>query len=330
MKKIAFIARGLTKNGVRSFIETKLSMSNAGQDIQYLLFTDEKKYKMQFPNLKVIYIKNFNKVVWDYLLLPIYLFIYKIEEVIYTKNIIPFTHALFKWKKINYVLDLAFKYKELKAYRPIDSFYMNTFLGLSLKKADEVWAISKFTKEEIIKFYPRTNSKKIKITNLPINNVFKKIKNKKQIELVKKKYNLADKFIFYCGSISPRKNILKLLKAFNKIDKDIPHYLYLVSSRSWLSDKVFKYLKEHSNMKVRLIKDVADSELAVFYSIADLFVYPSLYEGFGLPIKEAEACECKVLTSNFGAMKEVANKNAILVDTKTVSELAKGIKKALR
>ena len=113
------------------------------------------------------------------------------------------------------------------------------------------------------------------------------------------------------------KNILNLLKAFNEIKDEVPHDLYLVSSRIWNSDDVLEFLDKNLKNRVRIIKGVTDKELAVFYSIADLFIYPSLYEGYGLPIKEAEACGCKVLTSNFGAMKEVAGEMTKLMDSKS-------------
>jgi len=329
MNKIAFIARGLSKNGVRSFIEAELEKENQKKESIYFVFTDEKKYVEKFSNLNIIYIKRFNKIIWDYFLLPYYLYKHKIKKVIYTKNIIPFTHSIFKWEKVIYVLDLAFKYPELKAYKLDNYLYMNLFLGFSLKIADKIIAISKFTKKEILKFYPEVNSKKIIVKYLPINQIFKKNINKTLLNKVKNKYNLSNNFIFYCGSISPRKNILFFLKAFNKVKKDISQDLYLVSSRIWSSPEVADYINKNLKKRVRIIENVTDEELAVFYSLADLFVYPSLYEGFGLPIKEAEACGCKVLTSNFGAMKEISSNKNILVDSKNIDKFSNALLKEL-
>lgn len=323
--KTAFIARGLSKNGVRSFIETEFEKENKKKRSNLIVFTDEKDYQARFPNLEVVYIKATNKLVWDYLVLPFYLKKYKVEEAIYTKNIVPFTHVFGNWKKISYVLDLAFKYPELKAYKKFDALYMNLFLGLSLRISDEIWPISEFTKNEICNFFPFTKNKKIIVKDLMISNIFKKVKDRKEISKIKKKYQLNDKFIFYCGSISPRKNILNLLKAFNEVKDNFDHDLYLVSSRSWNSDDVLDYLDKNLKDRARIIQGITDEELVSFYSIADLFVYPSLYEGYGLPIKEAEACGCKVLTSNFGSMKEVAGKKTFRVDTKNVNKLSESI-----
>lgn len=330
MSKIAFVARGLSKNGVRSFIETELDKENKKANSNYLLFTDEKEYKDKYKNLKTVYIKPRNKIIWDYIVLLFYLKKHKIDEAIYTKNIVPFTHVLGAWKKTVYVLDLAFKYPDLKAYKKLDSLYMSLLLGLSLRIADEIWAISKFTKDEVLKFFSFVDDKKIMVKHLPINNVFKKITNKKEINRVRTKYGLNNKFIFYCGSISPRKNILNLLKAFDSIKNKIPHNLYLVSSRIWNSDDVLAYLDQNLKDRVRIIKGVTDAELAVLYSIADLFVYPSLYEGYGLPIKEAEACECRFLTSDFGAMREIVEGKTSVTNSKNVESLKKDILRLIR
>lgn len=331
-EKIALIARGLTLNGVRSFIESVVAKENDApkSNETFFLFTDEEKYQKRFKNIKVIYIKKSNKLFWDYLALPYYLYKYQIKEAIYTKNIIPFTHFIFSWKKTIYVLDLAFKYPKLKAYRFWDSLYMNLFLGISVKNSDKILAISKFTRDEIVKFYPFVNKNKISVNYLPINPIFRKIENKKDIQSLINKYKLELPFIFYCGSISPRKNILNLLKAFGIVKNDLPHNLYLLSSRNWNSGEVFTYLNQQADEKVKIINNVSDEELAIFYSIADLFVYPSIYEGFGLPIKEAEACRCKVLTSNFGAMKEISGKETFLVDSANAKEMASKIKKIVK
>lgn len=327
MKKVAYIARGLSKNGVRSFLETNLQNLDK-QEAEYYLFTDEKEFSNKFPDLKVIYIKKANKLYWDNILLTKEILKLKMDEVIYPKNIIPVFHLFLPITKTIYVLDLAFKYKELNAYKKTDSLYMNLFLGLSLIFANKIIAISNFTKNEIIKFYPLIKKDKIVVEHLKPNSIFKKIIDKKKINEVIKKYNLKLPFIFYCGSISPRKNILSLLRAFNEIKEEIPHNLYLLSSRQWNAEKELKMVAELSP-RVRIIKDVPDKDLVVFYSVADLFVYPSLYEGFGLPIKEAEACGCKVVTNNFGAMKEISKNKSLLINTSDFKNFYKFLLKEL-
>jgi len=330
MSATAFIARGLSKNGVRSFIETDLTELNNKEDKETIVITDDRSFEKQFSNLRVIYIKPCNKFTWDNLFLTKKLIELKAKKVIYTKNIIPFIHLLFSWEKVVYVLDLAFMYKNLHAYKFFDSLYMRIFFNSSIRGADKIVAISKFTKSEIINFFPKIDPKKIDVRYLLVNKIFKRISNKIEINNIIKKYGLKIPFIFYCGSISPRKNILNLLKAFNLVKNDISHDLYLLSSRNWNADNELNFLNKELKNRAKIIKNVSDEELAVFYSIADLFVYPSLYEGFGLPTKEAEACGCRVLTSNFGVMKEVVGGKTRLVDTKDIKKFTEIILKELK
>lgn len=328
MKKIALVARGLSKNGVKSFIETNLNKFNKEKRQNLIIFTDEKDFINKFSNLKTVYIRSRNKLLWDNIHLLLALLKNQVDEVIYTKNIIPLSHLFFSFKKTIYVLDLAFKYPKLKAYKILDTFYMNSFLGLSLKFADKIISISQFTKDEIMKFYPKTNKQKIKVQHLAISEIYKKVTDQKKINEIIEKYDLKLPFMFYCGSISPRKNILNLLKAFQSIQNKIPHQLYLLSSRNWNSRKEITIVENNFEKRIRIISNVTDKELAVFYSIADLFIYPSLYEGFGLPIKEAEACGCKVLCADIPTSREVSSKVAFFnLDKNNLSEKIKEIVK---
>lgn len=328
MKKIGFIARGLSKNGVRSFIETDLEKYNLEKKENYFIFTDEKSFITKYPNLKVIYLKKSNKLFWDNFLLTKHLLKIKINEVIYTKNVIPFLHLFLPFEKTIYVLDLAFKYKELEAYKWLSSLYMNVFLGLSLRNSKKIIAISNFTKNEIMKFYPSIREDKIVVRHLEISPIFKKIVDKKRINDVIVKYNLELPFIFYCGSISPRKNILNLIKSFQKIQNEIPHQLYLISSRFWNADQELELIRNDQQKRIKIISNVTDEDLVVFYSIADLFVYPSLYEGFGLPIREAYAAGCNVLCSNIPTSIEISEK-ADFFDFKK-DDFSQEIKKSLK
>lgn len=329
MKKVALVARGLSKNGVRSFIETNLAQYNLEKKENFLVFTDESDFVAKYPNLKIVYIKKTNKLWWDNVLLLQQILKLKIDEVIYTKNIIPFTHLFFSFTKTIYVLDLAFKYPALKAYKKLDTLYMNVFLGLSLKFAKQILAISQFTKDEIIKLYPQINPDKIIVQHLKISSTFKKITDQKKIQQVINKYGLQLPFIFYCGSISPRKNILSLLRAFQAVQSQLSHRLYLLSSRQWNAQEEMKIIEDDHGKRIRIISDVSDEELVVFYSIADLFVYPSLYEGFGLPIKEAEACGCKVLCADIPTSREIG-RSILIFEPNSERGLARKILKFLK
>jgi len=305
--RIGFIARGLTENGgVKKFITSVLAEWNSKplRSATLLVFTDEQAFVHQYTNLQVIYIPNHLKLLWDFLLFPKVARKYKLNTVIYTKNIIPFTHLLFHWKKLVVAYDLGYLYPELGAYKFWDTLYMKTMMGASFRWADKIMAISNFTKSEIIKFFD-IDSKKIFVNYLGVSSDYKKISNPRELERVTKKYQLERPFIFYVGSLSPRKNILRTVQAFEKIKDKIPHMFYLISSRNWGATAVYEYIDTYLSDRVKIIEGVPEKDLIVIYNLADALIFPSLYEGFGLPIIEANACGCKVVTSDSTSCSEI-------------------------
>ncbi|MBN1169181.1 glycosyltransferase family 4 protein [Candidatus Woesebacteria bacterium] len=140
-----------------------------------------------------------------------------------------------------------------------------------------------------------------------------------EIEKIKEKYNIED-FIL-CVGVSPRKNIKRCIKVFNKVKKNYPKLKLIVIGQ--FHEKISK-VKD-----VIFTGHVEKKEMPVLYSGAECLLYPSLYEGFGLPILEAMACQTPVVTSDRSSMKEVAGDAAILVDADSVDDIKKGLIKAL-
>jgi glycosyltransferase involved in cell wall biosynthesis len=330
-KKIGIIARGLTKGGVTRVINNLLREFDSNKDHIFYLFTDEKDYLNKFKNIKVVHIKKTNKIFWDYFKIFPYFKKNKIDCMIYPKNIIPLTHLFFRFKKYNIVHDLGHFEKNLNAYKFWDNLYMKSLMGLSCKISDKILAVSEFTKNEIIKKL-KIKNKKIIVISEAVEDNFKVIKDQKKLEKIKKKYKLKQPFIFYCGSISPRKNVLRMLKSFNKIKDEIPHNFYLTGRAEWGGVEFADYIEKNNLQKrVRKIGFVDEEDLPVLYNLADIFLFPSLYEGFGLPILEAQVCGCPVITSNISSMPEVAkNDNAILVDPYNEKEISQAILKIVK
>jgi glycosyltransferase involved in cell wall biosynthesis len=328
-RRIGFIARGLTKGGVTRLINNLLKEFDLNENYVFYLFTDEESYLNRFKNIKVVYIKKSNKLFWDYFFCFNALRKNNVDYVIYPKNIIPLTHSIFGFKKYNIVNDLGYFKKDLNAYKFWDTLYMKSLMKLSCKISDKTISISKSTKKDLIEIL-KINPNKIQTVYLAVEDDFKIIRSPKKIEKIKKKYKLNQPFIFYCGSISPRKNILRMLEAFNEIKDKIPHNFYLTGNAEWKMSIVSKYIKENDLYK-RVIKIgfVDEDDLPKIYNLADLLLFPSLYEGFGLPILEAQACGCPVLTSNVTSCPEVAGDGAHIVDPYSVDEIRDGILKII-
>jgi glycosyltransferase involved in cell wall biosynthesis len=128
------------------------------------------------------------------------------------------------------------------------------------------------------------------------------------------KWNVDQPYILAVGTLEPRKNLPTLLRAFAKIKDDIPHQLVLVGPEGWLTGKLKSTLDELAlGDRVRLTGFVSDEELGGWYSAADLFAFPSYYEGFGLPTIEAMLCGAPVLASNTSSFPEVVGDAGILI-----------------
>ncbi len=132
-------------------------------------------------------------------------------------------------------------------------------------------------------------------------------------------------YILYIGSLEPRKNLLRLLEAYNQLlDWSSHWHLVIVGARNiWKSEPLEKFVGEHNlQSHIHFPGYIPDDELPALYNGADLFVFPSLYEGFGLPVLESMACGTPVVTSNTSSLPEVAGDAALLVDPYNVEEIA--------
>lgn len=330
-KKIGIVARGLTRGGVTRVINNLLKEFDLRKDYIFYLFTDEKNYLKKFKNVKVVYIKKSNKIFWDYLKILPQLKKNKVDCMIYPKNIIPTSHLIFNFKKYNIINDLAYFKKDLNAYKFWDTLYMKSLMKFSCKISDKTISISESTKKDLVEIL-KINPQKIQTVYLAVEDNFGIIKNKKILEKIKDKYKLKQPFIFYCGSISPRKNVLRMLKSFNKIKDEIPHNFYLTGRAEWGGVEFADYI-EKNNLQERVgkIGFVDEEDLPALYNLADIFLFPSLYEGFGLPILESQVCGCPVITSNISSMPEVAkDDNAILVNPYNEKEISQAILKIVK
>lgn len=321
---------GLQNGGVYRYVcnvlhELDQKVETGNVDI-YILH-NEKALQGKFPHCHEVYLSGnhsyFNRLVFDYIYSFYYVQHLGLDVVIYPKNIIPFTHYFLHVHKINTVLDLGHFEKKLHAYRFWDTLYAKVFMKFSCMISYKTVAISHSTKLDLIQKL-HIHHDNIKVVHLGIESRFRKTEND---ESVIRKFHLQRPFLFYNGSITPRKNLLRVLEAFDSIKHLIPHKLYLTGSLKWGSAHLQRSIKEKLKERVGVLGYLEEDELIAIYSLTDLFLYPSLFEGFGLPILEAQACGCPVLTSNVTSCPEVAGKGAHFVNPYSVEEIKAGILK---
>jgi glycosyltransferase involved in cell wall biosynthesis len=288
----------------------------------YFIYYNKNVFLQTAPtaNEKVLNCKN--KIIWDYVLLPAAINKDKIDVMLFTKNVLPF---FVKCKSVIVNYDLGYFVKGLNAYKLYDRLYMKLMISSSTKRADAIIAISEHTKKDLIQFTKATENK-IKIIYLAADNKYKVINEKSTLHSVSRKYGLDFPFIYYCGSLSPRKNIARLVKAFDLIKHKIPHKMVLTADKSWSDKQIYKLITD-LRLDDRIIKlgHVESKDMPAIYNLADLYVYPSLYEGFGLPILEAMSCGCPVISSKATSLPEVAAEAAFMVDSRNVYQLSEAI-----
>jgi len=220
-------------------------------------------------------------------------------------------------------------------YTQKDLFYLQQSVPRDLKRASLVLVPSEFTKKSIISHY-YTDPNKIKVIHLGVDHsIFQPNHSQAKVNQTLNQYDPKIShypFIFFLGRIDLRKNIINLIRAFAifKRQTQQPHILILAGKPGVGYDKIMKVIDENKLDEDIIITNYMPREhLPVFYSEADLFLFPSLHEGFGIPILEAQACRTPVLTSNCSAMPEVAGEGALLVDPKQPDAIAENMKKII-
>jgi glycosyltransferase involved in cell wall biosynthesis len=193
-----------------------------------------------------------------------------------------------------------------------------------ISNSSGILTVSEYSKKDILKFFSSYPEDKIFVTPLAANSNFKPLDKNNCKLYVEHTFGVKDPYILYIGGFSSRKNVLGLVKAFSNVYKDFnkPYKLLLGGSLRDEGEKLFNFVKENNLQdKIIFCGYVKDEILPVLYSGCDAFVYPSLYEGFGLPPLEAMSCKAPVITSNLTSIPEVTGNNAILINPYNINEL---------
>lgn len=244
-------------------------------------------------------------------------------------NEIPFGLKKCSVKTIVTIHDLIFlKYPEL--YPLVDRSIYDIKFRYACKNADIVIAISKATKNDIVKYY-NIDPHKIKVVYQPCAENFVSPKNIEDVNSLIMKYKLPSSYILYVGSVIRRKNLLNIVKAYKILPNDLKLPLVIVGH----ADKAYKqiiidYIMQNQLEKyVIWLENVSNSELPVLYQKASLFIYPSCYEGFGIPVLEALFSKVPVITSKTSSLPEAGGHYSYYIDPELPEEIAAGIYKIL-
>ncbi len=324
--RIGIMLRNLNeKGGIQGYtinlLESMLQM--AEHDLEFILIYSDPQYLgtfSRFKNVKEIAAKASNKILWDQITVPRIIREEKIDMIYNPKLSIPlFTKA----KKIlmihgaeQYAVKSAFKWYDriyVRIAMPLYSFFANRILTNTQMGVDDLSRYLHIRKDKFAGVHEGVH-KRFKI----IDDTEKK--------RVKEKYDLPEKFILYVGGLTPLKNFRRLALAFDTIAEKNHYHLVVTGFKRFKFQQDLDTVESLSSKnKIKFCGFVPDEDLPGFYNLAEMFVFPSLYEGFGLPVLEAMACGCPIITSETGCTKEVTGDAAILIDPYDIHDIAEKI-----
>lgn len=235
-------------------------------------------------------------------------------------------------KTVVTIHDLAFKY--FPQYFPVkDLRKLNLFADFSIKRADKIIAISQATKQDIIKFYPEIDAKKIQVIYHGFSaDVFSQSRDNDKEQKLKNNLGIIGEYILYSGALQPRKNIEKLIMAFDdyKTRSKSKIKLVLAGEKAWLAETIEEKAKKSPyNEDIIMPSMVKFCDIGHLFRGASVFVYPSLYEGFGITILEAYASGVPLITADNSSLREIGGEGALYFDAQDATQLSTQIERVL-
>jgi glycosyltransferase involved in cell wall biosynthesis len=207
--------------------------------------------------------------------------------------------------------------------------YLLRVVPPSVRRADVVLADSESTRSDVIELLG-VSPDRVRVIYPGVDEGFRLVQDTRVLADVRRRYRLPEHFVLSVGTLQPRKNLPRLIEAYAQARMDADVKLVIAGGTGWMYEGIFRRVEELGlQSEVHFPGYVADDDLPALYTLADLFVFPSLYEGFGLPPLEAMACGTPVVTSNVSSLPEVVGDAALMVDPRDVEALANAMRRAL-
>lgn len=229
------------------------------------------------------------------------------------------------------MLDLSFL-RMPENFNRWNRVYLSTMARITAGRCDRILTISESTRQDVIRFMG-VPPEKVQVTYLGVDPVFRPQQDRSLLDRFRTERQLPDRFLLYVGTLEPRKNVERLVEAYAQVKRryQIPQKLVLGGAKGWLYERIFARVHELGlENEVIFGSYIPYDELPLWYNCADIFIYPSLYEGFGLPPLEAMACGTAVITSSVSSLPEVVGTAAVTVDPLDVDALAESIAQLLK
>jgi len=314
-------SRNLLQGLAKKYPENKYILYTPGNDMN-LYNPSQECFSIRYPK-KTLH--RLSKYYWRSFYLSKQILEDKLDIFHGLSHEIPYNFPSGKIKSVVTIHDLIFlKFPYL--YPALDRVFYETKFRYSCSKANKIVAVSNQTKSDIKEFF-KISEDKIDVVYQGCNPMFNTEIPLVEKEILRMKYLLPKSYILYVGTIEERKNLLTLLKALYYGKIDVP--LVVIGKPTAYMNKIAGFIERHSLINVIFCDIIHNEDLPGIYQMADLFVYPSLYEGFGIPILEALYSKVPVISSKEGCFAEAGGRFTMYVDPNSVEEMSAAIKKVL-
>ncbi|MBI5417931.1 glycosyltransferase family 4 protein [Candidatus Poribacteria bacterium] len=312
-----------TMGGPRTYtIGLIKALAEIDNNNKYIVFTDKKDPFLKIENIELVNVNlPFTNALpyWDQIKLPLSINDKKIDIFHHTKNVMP---EFIKCKSVVTIHDMAiFLFPKTFTFAP--RTYYHYYIMRAIQKADLILTVSENSKKDIINL-SKIKEDKVKVVPNGVSEIYKKIDDIEKLKKLRLALDLPEHMILYVGTIQPRKNVDILIRAFNNLKKSkkIPHKLVIVGRRGWMVNEIDSLIDELDlKSEIKFIRSIQETELPIYYNLAEIFAYPSSYEGFGLTPLEAMACGAPVITSNVSSLPEVTGDAAVLIEPRNIEAL---------
>ncbi len=296
--------------------------------VQFILYANQYSISLiDGPNFEIKVIPESVTFIWDQVLLPIHLKKDKVDVFFSPYYKAPLFSPCPVCITIHDLLFLEIYSKGLKEKTKNILFLI--IAGFITRKTDKIITDSSFSRQDIQR-HLKADKRKISVLSINTSGFLFPEKDQKNIERIKQKYNTGKNFILYIGNFKKHKNVEKLLDAFRVFSTEecfSDFNLVLGGKKNGEAKKIEKKIEEfYLEGRVNFTGYLPENDLQPLYSAASIFVFPSLYEGYGLPVLEAMACGTPVICSNRASLPETAGDAAILMDPENTKEMAQAMK----
>ncbi|AFM43256.1 glycosyltransferase [Desulfosporosinus acidiphilus SJ4] len=321
--RVAIDMRAMPRTGIGNYSRILLEeIPRIYSDIVTVPVYDGMELSRQ-SSLSKLYSSRLKRLAWEQIDLPRYL---KENNIDILHNPMNFGLPVFPGCKslvtVHDVIPAVLKGQYLKSL--VERIYYKLAMAISTGRTEYIITDSNFSKQEILKYFA-VQEKKIKVIYLGCSEEFKPVTDLNTLTNVRNKFGLHRPYVLTIGGNEPRKNVERLIKIFPRLSETFKIDLAIIGG-SWRGNTLNTNSRNADN--IFYLGSVDQQDLISLYSMSELFVFPSLYEGFGLPILEAMACGTPVATSNSSSIPEVAGEAAILFDPlneNSIYEVVSGI-----